>query len=554
MNQLLKGDFKEHKDILLAIYESVGTESLHELYYDIISRRNASCRFINSTMKDEPTVVNIVPFHPLYTLKVLSDGTILCHLINKVFPGTIDTQLIASVKRILHPSGVPRGVLLALHAARAIGANVAHIKVIEWTDPNKKVRMLHELIWSVVEVCGLKCARPVHNPNLAPLQRRDEDTSSFNSLSPEAILMRWFNHHLRKRSLRHINNLSDDLEDGENYVLLLESIAPGHISRKQALAEQDWEKRATAILRTAKLIGCRMLITPRDISEAENGRLGPLFVAELLRIRPGFSKQDLDEAANVQASQSKEIRAEVAFADIIPWIDSLDLGIEIQDASAFKDGTVLLKILDAIAPGAVDPKWLKVEPKGSRFKMVELANKTLEIASAMKINTTNIGGVDLVNGDVRPTVALLNQFSRYRKADTKSTTTTTTATGPRKGSTTTTPQAMALAWANAQVAAHGKTTKLMSFKDHALRDGRFLLDLVSSLYPKVVNQAAVTPGQTDAEQEQNARYLLSLVWSLGIPVAILWSDIVSVRSSAIKELLETLHNHYDEKMKTTRSF
>jgi hypothetical protein len=94
------------------------------------------------------------------------------HLINKVFSGTIDTQLISSVKRILHPSGVPRGVLLAFHAARAVGANVAHIKVFEWTDPNKKVcsprfrtslcayyfpqvRMLHELIWSVVEVSSL---------------------------------------------------------------------------------------------------------------------------------------------------------------------------------------------------------------------------------------------------------------------------------------------------------------------------------------------------------------------------------------------------------------
>jgi hypothetical protein len=42
----------------------------------------------------------------------------------------------------------------------------------------------------------------------------------------------------------------------------------------------------------------------------------------------------------------------------------------------------------------------------SRFKMIELANKTLEIASALKINTTNIGGVDLVNGDVRPTVGM----------------------------------------------------------------------------------------------------------------------------------------------------
>ena len=79
--------------------------------------------------------------------------------------------------------------------------------------------------------------------------------------------------------------------------------------------------------------------------------------------------------------------------------------------------------MDAIAPGAVDPKWLKVEPRGryvlhlfsfatvdltpvSRFKMIELANKTLEIATSLKINTTNIGGVDLVNGDVRPTVGM----------------------------------------------------------------------------------------------------------------------------------------------------
>lgn len=70
----------------------------------------------------------------------------------------------------------------------------------------------------------------------------------------------------------------------------------------------------------------------------------------------------------------------------------MNLGIEIVDITeAFKDGTVLLKvcvartqihrsmpdnnnisiislyllqILDTIAPGAVDPKWLKVEPKG----------------------------------------------------------------------------------------------------------------------------------------------------------------------------------------------
>ncbi len=91
----------------------------------MISRRNAACRYVNSTMKDDPNVVNIVPFHPLATLKNLSDGTILwyvfvhlivfviiftfsnlSHMINKIYPNTVDPQVIAAVKRVLHPSGV----------------------------------------------------------------------------------------------------------------------------------------------------------------------------------------------------------------------------------------------------------------------------------------------------------------------------------------------------------------------------------------------------------------------------------------------------------------
>lgn len=193
--------------------------------------------------------------------------------------------------------------------------------------------MLNELTWGIVEVifysffkkafcilinilkkmkiCGLKYARAKYNPSLAPLQRMNEDKEAFSSLPPSVILIRWINHHLRKNSMRTINNLSDDLEvffsssffffnsfsllpfppfvvlsffsfysfiiiklliiiekDGENYVFLMEAIAPGSVPRKQQLVnEQDWESRASAILRAAKLLGCRMLITPRDISE-----------------------------------------------------------------------------------------------------------------------------------------------------------------------------------------------------------------------------------------------------------------------------------------------
>lgn len=64
------------------------------------------------------------------------------------------------------------------------------------------------------------------------------------------------------------------------------------------------------------------------------------------------------------------------------------------------------------------------------------------------------------------------------------------ASGPKK----TTAQDAGLVWANAQLAAHGKTTKLMSYKDQFLRDSRCLLELVSCLNPKAVNPAMIATG------------------------------------------------------------
>lgn len=66
--------------------------------------------------------------------------SIYSHLINKVYPGTIDTNLINVVKRVLHPSGVPRLILLALNAAIALGADsLKSLDALDWADPNKKV-------------------------------------------------------------------------------------------------------------------------------------------------------------------------------------------------------------------------------------------------------------------------------------------------------------------------------------------------------------------------------------------------------------------------------
>ena len=47
------------------------------------------------------------------------------------------------------------------------------------------------------------------------------------ALSPEEILLRWFNYHLEQAgSSRRVNNFSGDIKDSEAYTILLDQIAP----------------------------------------------------------------------------------------------------------------------------------------------------------------------------------------------------------------------------------------------------------------------------------------------------------------------------------------
>ena len=78
-------------------------------------------------------------------------------------------------------------------------------------------------------------------PGLARLLKEGEDLSDLMALSPEEILLRWFNYHLEEAGHpRRVNNFSKDimvtqynsvylsilLQDSECYTILLNQIAP----------------------------------------------------------------------------------------------------------------------------------------------------------------------------------------------------------------------------------------------------------------------------------------------------------------------------------------
>jgi plastin-1 len=103
------------------------------------------------------------------------------------------------------------------------------------------------------------------HPEIVALMEPDEEVNTFLDLTPEVNLLRWFNYHLkRKGSPRRVTNFSSDLADSENYIVLLNSIAPDLCSL-EALHEGDVNVRAQRCLENAGKIGCRQFLTPPDI-------------------------------------------------------------------------------------------------------------------------------------------------------------------------------------------------------------------------------------------------------------------------------------------------
>jgi len=63
-------------------------------------------------------------------------------------------------------------------------------------------------------------------PGLAALLEEGETLEDLLKLSPEQILLRWINFHLRKSGCgRHVTNLSSDIKDSVVYTDLLNQIA-----------------------------------------------------------------------------------------------------------------------------------------------------------------------------------------------------------------------------------------------------------------------------------------------------------------------------------------
>lgn len=483
--------------------------------------RTAFVKVINTALIDDEVCKKYLPINPdtneLFTM--LKNGIILCKLINKAVQGTIDERVI-NVKDNMNVFFQVENLNLAINAAKSIGCQI--IGIFPDTFMEEKQVMILGLVWQVVKQVVLGEINLKKFPQLIRLLNEGEQLNDLLKLSPEELLLRWFNYHLKAAGYdKPITNFTSDIKDSEKYTILLNQLDKEKCD-KSALQESDLTKRAGMVLANAKKLGAESYITEKDVVNGNN-KLNTLFTAAIFNACPGLdppTKEEEYEAAKLLEDDAEGGREERAFR---MWINSLGLeGVHINNLyEECRDGLLLLKIIDKIKPGTVN--WKIVEQKSKNpFKLTVNCNEAVDACKRSGYTIVGIGGADIRDGNKKYILAIVWQLMRAH---------TLQVIGDKS-------EEDLLKWGNEMVA---DEYKVSSLKDTKLSNSMFFIQIMNAIEPRAINWDIVVKDKEEKEdKENNAKYAISIARKLGACVFLVWEDITEVKSRLLLTFLASL--------------
>ncbi|XP_064599955.1 plastin-3-like [Liolophura sinensis] len=482
--------------------------------------------WINSNLRDDPDCKKYIPFDPegKDLFEKMKDGIILCKLVNLAQNDTIDERAINKTNLSVYRKH--ENLTLALNSAQSIGCNIVNIGA---DDLEKgKPHLSLGLLWQIIRIGLLSDIDLAHHPGLALLLEEGETLEDLQKLSPEQILLRWVNYHLRRAGCnKEVRNFTEDIKDSEAYTYLLHQIAPADSGvTLSPLQVGDHNMRAEEMLQEADKIGCRSFVSPSDVVSG-NYKLNLAFVANLFNTYPALDNADVD----VDIQQYEETREEKTYRN---WMNSMGVQPFVHYLySDLVDGLIIFQLYDIIKPGSVD--WKKVIRKFHKmrinFEKLGNCNYAVELGKVMKFSLVGVGGQDILEGNQTLTLALVWQLMR---AYTLSILQSLAGTGHPI------VEKEIVDWANSKLKEGGKQSKFSSFQDPVLSDGRVIIDVVECLKPGSINFSLVKDGQTEEEKLSNAKYAISIARKIGARVYALPEDIVEVKPKMIMTIFACL--------------
>ncbi|XP_031091445.1 fimbrin-5-like [Ipomoea triloba] len=486
---------------------------------------------INSFLGTDKFLKDYLPLDPSTNalFDLAKDGVLLCKLINVVVPGTIDERTI-NTKKVLNPWERNENHTLCLNSAKAIGCTVVNIGTQDLVEG--RPHLILGLISQMIKIQLLADINLRKTPQLLELAEDSKDVEELLSLSPERMLLRWMNFHLKKvgYNKKQVANFSSDLKDGEAYAHLLNALAPEH-GTTNTLETKDPTERANLILEHADKLGCKRYLTAKDIVEG-SANLNLAFVAQLFQHRNGLSLANSKFSfATMMNDDDQTSRQERCFR---LWINSL--GIATYVNNLFEDvrtGWVLLEVLDKVSCGSVNWKQATKPPIKMPFRKVENCNQVIDIGKELNFSLVNVEGNDIVQGNKKLILAFLWQLMRFSMLRLLKNL-RSYSQGKEIIDTD------ILNWANRKVSSAGRKRQMESFKDKSLSDGMFFLELLSVVEPRVVNWTLVTKGRTDEDKKLNATYIISVARKIGCSIFLLPEDIIEVNQKMILTLTASI--------------
>jgi len=416
------------------------------------------------------------------------------------------------------------------------------------------------------------------------------------SLSPEMLLLRWLNYHLKPYGIPPVLAYADDsLQTCDGFYALLDSVSKEATAQSTPVKSPSHAKIASARsfnkvpvevannpaslqARAAELLKhCQTefhaplygLVTPEHIV-AKDPDMCMAVVASIFAVKPGLPPLTVEEEkelekAGLLTDDVGDDREERAFR---MWINSSGISTHIHNLFMdCRDGIVLLQMIDKIEPGLVN--WKKVELKEMNpFKAMGNNNYAITLCKTPLLNFSLVGiaGSDIYEAKKKLVLALVWQLMRYhtikflKKIRQQLPTEGKVAVAPARPNMVATSASddVILQWANGRItkalqnpassASDPIPTQLVSlipsrmtsFKDSSLKNSLYFLTLLWSVEPRVIDWALVKKGDSKEDCLLNAGYTISVARKLGATVFLLPEDVLEVRPKMILTLVASI--------------
>lgn len=466
----------------------ISSEGTQHSYAD--EEKVAFVNWINKALAKDADCKHVLPMNPddgsLFAS--VRDGILLCKMINLSQPDTIDERVINTNKPTTFK--MTENLVLALNSASAIGCTVISMDVHDLMAG--KPHLVLGLLWQIIKAGLFADIEISRNEGLIVLLEEGEHLDVLMSLSPEELLLRWVNYHLRNAGTEPINNFSEDIKDSRAYFYLLDQVAQ-HEERDfnmsvkidmSGLNEYDLNKRAELMLQQAARLDCRQFVSPHDVTSG-NSKLNMAFVANLFNTHPGLRKgfhRDGLEDEHLQA----ETKEEKTFRN---WMNSLGVSPYVHYLySDLIDGLIILQLYERVN---VSVNWQKVNRPpypilGKNMKKLENCNYAVELGrTKAHFSLVGIGGENINEGNQMHTLALLWQLMRRYTLRVLS----------DLGDGEKIRDELILDWVNSTLSSQRKDSQISSFKDLRISTSLPVIDLIDTIAPGTVRWDMVNRGE-----------------------------------------------------------